>query len=179
LIAAGAALLSVAVVIVTALFVGEGRGGGGDADGDSIRGVAVLVDTSGDVTGSWDDCEGTGGYDDFSAGMRLSIKGGNDEIVGTGHVVNVDESRLEDVVKADWDGKAIGLEHTDDMDAATDELRDLLESGEGTMCMLYFEADVDRSDYYSIELGSRGDLSFSRKELADDGYVVGISLGDL
>ena len=60
-----------------------------------------------------------------------------------------------------------------------DEVRDFLEGAEGNLCALYFEADIDSADYYSVELGSRGDLSYSREDLAEAGYVVGITLGDL
>lgn len=151
-----------------------------EADGDLIRGVAILFDEDGGVEGEWDDCSGSGGYDDFSAGMRLSVKGAEDQIVGSGNVENVTEDNLEDVVQAEFDGdEPIGLDEQEDPGAAQTELRtfltDIADSGIG--CALYFEADVDRSAYYSIELGSRGDLSFSRDELAEQGYVVSMSLG--
>ena len=55
----------------------------------------------------------------------------------------------------------------------------MLETGEDISCVLYFEAEIEPSEFYSVELASRGGLNFSRKELADQGYVVGYSLGDL
>ena len=55
----------------------------------------------------------------------------------------------------------------------------MLETGEGMSCILYFEAAIDPSEFYSVELGSRGALNFSKADLEESGYVVGYSLGDL
>lgn len=178
--AAAAIVLLIGVGIVAALTGGDddGKGSSATANGQSIRGIAMLLDSDGSIDGSWDSCQGTGGYSDFGAGMRLSIKGQNDEIVGSGDVVNVTEANIADVARAELDGDSpIGLEATNQSDAES-ELRDMLESTEGMACMVYFEAKVERSDFYAVELGSRGDLSYSRDELATNGYVVGISLGD-
>lgn len=130
------------------------------------------------MEGDWDTCEGTGGYGDFSAGMQLSIKGKDDEIVGTGSVVNITSENIIDVAKAELDGEnPIGVE-ANTVDEAADEVRDFLVTGEGMLCALYFEAEIETSDY-SIELGDRGDLSYARSELDKTGWVVSSSLGDL
>jgi hypothetical protein len=63
--------------------------------------------------------------------------------------------------------------------AAREELLDFLESTEGTGCLLYFEAEIEPSDFYSVEVSSRGELSYSQKDLQEAGYVVGFSLGGL
>lgn len=174
-------ILLVAVVVGITLSLTDGESGrSGAASGNTIRGIAFLLDPDGGVSGDWDSCSGTGGYTDFSAGVRLSVKGADGQIVGSGDVVNVSDQNIEDVVQAEFDGDSpIGLDEQSDKSAAADELRDLLQSGAdtGIMCMLYFSAEVDRSEYYSIELSHRGDLSYSREDLAKQGYVVGISLG--
>jgi len=178
-------VVAATVVLLAAVATGAGfalTGSSGDSatgNGKTIRGIAMLVDTDGSIEGSWDSCEGTGGYDDFEAGMRLSVKGKSDEIVGSGNVVNITDDNIDDVVQAEFDGDdPIGLD-ADTPEEAEDELRDLLENGGGMLCMLYFEAAIEPSEYYSVELASRGDLSFSRKELDEQGFVVGISLGDI
>lgn len=178
-VTAAAVLALIGAGVVFAL-VGDDDGGSATTNGKTLRGISMLFDEDGGIEGSWDDCNGGGGYDDFSAGMRLSVKGTSDEIVGTGDVVNVTEANLEDVVRAELDGgdeSPIGLDSTT-QEAGVEELREFLETTEGTFCMLYFEADIESSDYYSVELASRGDLSFSRTELAKQGYVVGVSLGN-
>jgi hypothetical protein len=106
------------------------------------------------------------------------VKGKTGEIVGTGNVTNIDQSMLGRIVDMDQVGGSLGLEETNDA-AARDELRDFMESMEGLGCLLYFEADIERSDYYSIELAGRGELNYSKKDLAERGYVVGFTLGDL
>lgn len=159
--------------------VAGGDGGAAKANGKTLRGIALLFDTDGSVEGSWDSCEGTGGYDDFGAGMRLSVKGKSGEIVGSGSVVNITDENIADVAQAELEGDSpIGLDSTT-VESAETELRELLENGEDILCALYFEADIESSEYYSVELTDRGDLSYSRTELADQGYVVGFSLGDL
>ena len=176
----GSAVGVAAVLILGGILATQAGGDEGKAakDGSTLRGIAVLFDSDGSVEGRWDACEGTGGYSDFGAGMRLSVKGKSDEIVGTGNVVNVTDSNLEDVVQAELDGDSpIGLDATT-LEDGKDELRGWLEDSEEYMCAVYFEADIDPSDYYSVELGDRGDLSYSRDELADQGWVVGITLGD-
>jgi hypothetical protein len=181
LVGVGVGVALVALVVGGILFSllgGDSKPAAKD-NGEMLRGLAVLFDTDGSVEGPWDDCQGTGGYADFSAGMSLKVTGTNEEIVGSGSVVNVTEENIEDVAQAELDG-----DHTMGMQASTheeavNELRDMLETGEGISCVLYFEAEIERSDFYSIELASRGSLNFSREELAEQGYVVGYSLGDL
>ncbi|MBB6629866.1 hypothetical protein H5V45_21290 [Nocardioides sp. KIGAM211] len=173
-----AVVVLVAGIGIAATLLLGANSGDEKASGDTLRGTAILFDPDGSVEGSWDDCKGTGGYSDFGEGMRLSVKGKSDEIVGTGNVVNVTEANLEDVVRADWGSNAIGLTEKEDLAAAVDELRDFLESGEGLLCLLYFEADIEPSTYYSVELADRGDLSYSQDELRKKEFAVGFSLGD-
>jgi hypothetical protein len=175
LVAALIAAAAVGVVIAT------GDDGKSDAatSGDTMRGIAILFDTSGDVTGDWDDCEGTGGYSDFDAGMALTIKDKSGDLVGTGNVVNASDENLDDIVQADWDGDdPIGLDEQEDLSAAESELRGFLSEMEGIGCLLYFEASIEDSDFYSVEMGSRGELSYSRDDLEKQGFVVSLSLGN-
>lgn len=177
----GVGVLLVALVLGGVLFsvLGDDPTTTAKDNGRTVRGIVALYDTEGSLEGSWDDCEGTGGYSDIGAGMSLKVKGANDEIVGSGSVVNISEENIEDVAQAELDGDhAMGLEATTP-EANTEELRDLLELGESISCILYFEASIEPSDYYSIELSERGALNYSKEELAEKGYVVGFSIGDL
>jgi hypothetical protein len=56
-----------------------------------------------------------------------------------------------------------------------------LESGtvEGGTCVFDFTVDdVDDASYYSVEVSYRGDLSFSKSEMDDNGWQVDVTLGD-
>ena len=111
-------MVLVALVVAGILFslLGGGSKPAAKDSGETLRGLAVLFDPDGSMEGSWDDCQGTGGYDDFSAGMSLKITGTNDEIVGSGSVVNVTDANIEDVAQAEMDG-----DHVLGMEAASNE----------------------------------------------------------
>jgi hypothetical protein len=182
ILGAGAATLLLIVVLVGVVvsLAGDDGGGGSKAtgNGQTLRGIAVLLDGDGNVEGTWDTCSGSGGYDDFSAGMALRIRGASDEIVGSGSVVNVTGDNIEDVARAELDGDhAMGLEG-DTLEENVNALREFLIDGEDIACVLYFEAEIEPSDYYSVEMADRGRLDYSKDRLAQEGYVVGINLGD-
>jgi len=175
LLLGGLALLGLIATIF--YFVAAGRE-------TQLRGVAVLFDSGEDpaITGSWDECEGTGGYSDFGAGMNISLTDREGDIVGTGSVENITEARLTEIVEmdriaTDAGNVLIGIDATD-RTAAEDELRSLLKLTEGTTCMLYFSAEVEESDYYSVELASRGALDYSMQEMTESAWILSISLGD-
>lgn len=168
------ALLLVAGTVTAVLLTRDDKSGGDFDAGDQLRGVAVLFDMDGSIEGSWDDCEGTGGYGDFGAGMRLSVKGSDGEVVGSGDVTNVDESMMDTL--SEMNDKSGWLS---DGPESPEDIEELLRDGEGFMCVLYFEADIKDSDFYAIELGSRGDLSYSREDLEENGFTVSFSLGDM
>ena len=170
-------LLGGAAVAGVLLSHDDDDGGGSDGEGfdagNQLRGVAVLLDEPGDVEGSWDSCSGTGGYEDFSAGMRIAIKGSEGEIVGSGTVMNVNDDLLGTLAEMNDD---VGWWSPDEELSASD-VKSSLQEGEGIGCVLYFEADIKDSDFYAIELGSRGDLSYSKEELADRNFTVSLNLG--
>lgn len=171
----GALLLVAAVGAGLFFFVGQSK--------PAIRGVAMLWELDGGgITGDWDSCEGDGGYDDFAPGMSLSLRDGEGNIIGAGDVSNVSADLLPDIVALDrlmQDGgySFIGLDEQDD-DAAADELRETLRSGEGYSCMLYFEGQVSDAEFYTVELSDRGELSYSAEEMRERNFIVSLTLGD-
>lgn len=151
------AVVLLAVVLVTQL--------GGGADAVTIRGSMTLFDVGG-VEGDPDDCGGTGGYDDFGAGMNVTVRSSDDEIIGSGDTRNapVDE-QLEYLVAAG------------EIEEGDEEARDLLENTANSVCVVLFDVEADEADFYAITVGSRGELSFSAEELADQDFAVALTLG--
>jgi hypothetical protein len=162
-------VLVLAAVFGVVALTGDSEGGKAADDRTLLRGALLLADTSGDsVEGSWDDCKGTGGYGDIGAGMALTVKDGDGNIVGSGSV----ESMTEETAAALAESPVGG-------DADVDEAVSMLQTLEGSACELYFSARVDDAEYYSIALADRGaPLTYSREDLAKNDYWVFLTLGD-
>ncbi len=93
-------------------------------------------------------CYGTGGYSDLGVGAPVTVRNGDGQIIATGS--------LEE-------GTSGGLEITDrKVPSCTMPLR---------------VDDVPEVDFYQIEIGNRGALSYSKTDLENRGWVVGFSLG--
>ena len=124
-------------------------GGGG---GQELSGTFTLIDS--DIAGDWQSCSGTGGYDDFGPGMDVTVRDGENEIIATGTTEN--------------------LSSTEDADSEW-------ASGDASyFCTVKFSIDsLPRAEFYSIEVGHRGDLSYSRDELAEADWNVELSLGSV
>lgn len=45
-------------------------------------------------------------------------------------------------------------------------------------CSFSFEVDVPDTDFYSVEVGSRGELTYSRAEMVANAWTVSLTLGD-
>lgn len=160
---------SIVVLIIVATTVPALLGGRQD-----IKGILVLSDEIGDVSGTWDDCEGTGGYSDIQSGAAASVRNGEGDIVGSLDVENMSEESLRDFVNADeryelgWDAEG----NYEETLAVVKEGADL----EFT-CWLFVTGEVDESNYYAIEVAGRGELSYSKEELAEQGWWFTVSLG--
>lgn len=163
------------VVLVAAALAVTGTIGN---QGHTINGTWTLTGDEGTTEGNWDSCSGTGGYDDFTAGTPITIRNGEGNIVGSGDVKNFTQETLELTVAAQEDyDTGLGLDDTGDDPAAS--TKDVLEKlADATVaCVLYFTADVDDADYYTLTLSRRGDISFSRADLEKNGWWVALSLG--
>lgn len=124
-------------------------GGSAAAGKQTLTGQFVLIDS--DILGDWDSCFGSGGYDDFGAGMDVTVTDGDGKIIATGTTENLTEA---------------------DEDADTAKEADFF-------CVVKFATEVPKVPFYEIEVGSRGDLSYSQEELAAEDWHVEMSLGSV
>lgn len=118
-----------------------------------ITGSFTLIDS--DVVGTWDGCFGSGGYDDFGPGMNVTVRDGQGDVVGVGSTESLSEADRTGV----W---------ADDVTFSEDS---------SVSCVVKFTVDVKPAEFYSVEVGSRGDLTYSAAELEAAGWHVELSLG--
>ncbi|WP_052672457.1 PASTA domain-containing protein [Aliterella atlantica] len=108
-----------------------------------IKGSLTLVDS--DISGSEDNCYGTGGYDDIQGGMSVTIQDGKGNILALGQTGN---------------GTQPSSEYS------------------SVLCVFEFQVDnIPKSDFYSIQVGRRGQLNYSYEEMKNKNWEVSLSLG--
>lgn len=125
---------------VVLLLAACGGGDGGD-DKESLHVEITLHDAK--VGGLSDTCFGQGGYDDIKAGIGVTVRDGESNIVGSGRLDNIPG------------------EHPT--------------RGE---CILSGDVEVGDADFYAVEVGHRGEQTYSREELDGRGWMVLLELGD-
>lgn len=162
----GGAVLAIAVVgalVLVSL--------GGD-DGPTMTGQFTLSDTE-SISGTAESCRGTGGYSDFGPGMNVTIRNGSGEIVASGNTSSLD---AEEQYGSDSDAAEQEEPEGDEEPMSPQELADAMFDFLG--CTVVFEVDVPTEDFYAIEVGRRGELSYSRQELEEKDWNVSLTLGD-
>ena len=149
-------LAFVLIIVLLATFLGGSR---------TIHGQFTLF-SAGDVRGSPTECEGTGGYSDVDAGMPVTARDQDGKIVGSSHTRNGES--LDELAR-----------RIADSDTASDVAkgRDLVSQSEGLACILLFDVDVENADFYEIEVGRRGKISYSKTELDKRKWKVAFTLG--
>lgn len=164
-----------AVAVAATVLVGAAIGGfvvtrRGESKPLTIHGIFTLTDFE-DVAGSWDSCYGTGGYDDVSEGMFLSISDAKGTKVGGTSLRNVgpDDHTWLAATPFMTDHGA----NEPDAGAVPEQLVAL----EGYVCVLVWDAEVKPSDFYTIEIGHRGESTYSFKDLKAEDFVVASGLG--
>lgn len=105
-----------------------------------VKGSVTLIDS--DISGSDDNCYGAGGYEDIQAGMSVTIRDGQSNILATGHTEN-------------------GIQ----------------ESSSVTCVFKFQVVNVPKSDFYSVEVGHRGQLNYSYEEIKKKNWEVSLSIG--
>ncbi|QPN60278.1 hypothetical protein H8F24_02015 [Synechococcus sp. CBW1002] len=125
----------------------------------------ALLDP-GDIYGSWDDCEGTGGYGDVSNGSPVTIEDQDGKIIGGSSWSNMDEQGLVIFAKSQT-GKLSNVSAA----------KEWMQSNEGDVCVLYFKTSLNATPQALTVKTRRGDLSFTKEQLDKDGWNVGFSLG--
>lgn len=138
--------------------------GGGGKETQTITGTFTLFDIGG-VIGGHESCSGDGGYSDIDAGMPVTVRDGDGTIVGG---TSTRHSTRDELVAS----------LTEEENSGVDEAEELLDGLEGSICTLRFEVEVDDADFYEVEVGNRGSLSYRKAELAERDWVVEFSLGN-
>lgn len=108
-----------------------------------IKGNITLVDS--DISGSDENCYGSGGYSDIQGEMSVTIQDGKGNILAIGRTGN---------------GTHPSSEYS------------------SVQCVFEFQVDnIPKSDFYSIQVGRRGQLNYSYEEMKSKNWEVSLSLG--
>ena len=96
--------------------------------------------------------------------MNVNVKKRKGEIIATTATKSI---------SADYLSSTGQLSDTDDDDPEEliDSMFDLLG------CTVVFEVEVPDADFYSVEVGRRGEIAYNREELAERGWGVSLTLG--
>jgi hypothetical protein len=122
----------------------------------------TLVDMS-DVDGKVGECFGTGGYDDFSSGMDVTVRNQQGDLVGSAQMQSLSSLKATQPEFFEQIEEDAGADLSAEVDVSC-ELASLVQ----------VEGD---SDFYEIEIGQRGDSSVTRSELDGKDWLVRLSLG--
>jgi len=99
-------------------------------------------------------CSGSGGYSDLAGGTQVVVKDGSGSIIATGHL-NEGTGANPYVYKGTPDPEIVDS------------------------CSFSFDVEgVPDSDFYSIEVGHRGAMTYSRAEMESMSWTLELSLGD-
>lgn len=158
--------LAVIAVVVAVITSNSGSGG------PTIEGQFTLTDTE-NVIGSWDSCSGTGGYSDFGPGMNVTVRDGSGEIIGSSRT----RAMTEDDYASDAsnDSAEADADNDDEDRASPAEVAETIFDVLG--CSVAFEADVSTADFYSIEVGRRGEQNYSYDEMVEKDWTMSLTLG--
>ena len=150
------AIVSATLLIV--ILVAALAGVFGSQKETTLRGVFTLYDN--DIDGDISDCSGTGGFADFGFGMDVTIRDGKGDIVANAFTKSINTDEIFKIVMDNLPGETITSWTL------------------GKSCIVYFETTLPNKDFYEIEIGRRGSMSFSKSELEDQSYFVSLTLGD-
>jgi len=137
-----------AIIISVVIALGVACGGG---ELRTISGSIILYD-DGPFGAGWETdkaCYGTGGYDDVNEGAQVVVKDSGGQVIGAGGL-----------------GPGLAVGEPTSSRRFTD------------FCVFLFEvAALPDSEFYSVEVSHRGELTYSATKLEADGWEVVLSLG--
>lgn len=131
--------------------------------GPDALGVSfTLMTFDSDIVGDLGDCSGTGGYDDFGPGMDIRILNQDNKLIGSGSTRSLDDLAVTDP------------EYFEQLkDEEFDPNGDAL-----IMCQVAALVPVSGgAEFYRVEVGRRGETSYTRDDLEEAGWELDLSLG--
>ena len=143
------------------------------SSGQTINGTVTLSDS--DANWSHDKrCSGEGGYDDLRSGAQVVVANQTGEIIATS---NLQEGVGKHLVIALWE-LGVELAESEGRTAAPrPDPSDLDIDANLVQCEFTFAIQVPDATFYSIEVSHRGEIRYSREELAERDWTVGLTLG--
>lgn len=123
----------------------------------SITGTLVIKEWIYGVEGQ--SCSGENGYEDIKAGKQILVKNNKGEILGTGEL---DQGKgVKTLLSEELEQKAI-------------------EAGLGTPLMCKFPITIEnvpQADFYTFEIGRRGGITYTAKQLEQQDWKIEFRLG--
>lgn len=158
----GAVLAAAATLTGAVIFLG----GGGDptVPGPEALGVSFTLVSfdSEDIGGTQGSCYGFGGYDDFGAGMDIRVMDQDGKLIGSGATQS-----LSDLARSEPDffDEIKGEDFNPEEDIAVG-------CQVAALVPLLGDADI-----YRVEIGRRGETTYTRTDLEEAGWKLDLSLG--
>ena len=140
----------------------------------TIHARFTLIDE--DVTADAEDCEGSGGYDVVEAGMPVTVRDEDGKIVGSSMTRNGTKDEIRE--------RTLAENEATPPDADDDSTDSPLDTGKindvfldlPNVCVLLVEVGVFDVDFYEVEVGRRGKISYSKSELRKRDWHVAVGL---
>ncbi len=92
--------------------------------------------------------------------MDVTIRDQDGKIIGSGNTTNACRDRLAELL--------VAVGESDSAEDASDSLDTL----NGSICPVVFDVEADDADFYEVSVGGRGEVTFTRDELADKDWTV-------
>jgi hypothetical protein len=123
----------------------------------SLTGTLVINELIYGLEGQF--CSGENGYDDIHSGRQILVKNNKGEILATGEL---------------GQGKGVKTDFSEKLEQTATE------AGLGTPLMCQFPITIEnvpQADFYTFEIGRRGGMTYTAKELQQKGWKIELRLG--
>lgn len=141
------------LILVSILVAACGQAASPSPAGQALTGTFELFNGQGNPVQRTDtDCRGTGGYSDIHAGISAVVRDDKGTIVGSSRLTPLPEQKAAD-------GR--------------------IDFRERNTCRFEFTIpQLPEAPFYTIEVGDRGELTYSRADLEAQGWTVELNLGN-